>query len=86
MGSSDCGSPEAEPAFRPPLDRDELGVVGQPEQQPQVFGVLVQEGFRQHGVIIGRSVEHHDHAAPASPVAQQLFEEALEGLGVDNTG
>ena len=44
--------------------------------------MLAQEG-RQHGVMIAGIVEHHDHAAPASLVAQQLLEEAPKGLGVE---
>ena len=45
--------------------------------------MLGQEGLQQHGVMIAGIVEHHDHAAPASLVAQQLLEGAPKDLGVE---
>ena len=69
--------------FPYPLDRGEPRASGRQEQQLELFGVLPQEGLQQHGMTVAGLVEHHDHAAPASPIAQQLFEEAPENLGVE---
>jgi len=72
--------------FPDPLDRGKLGAGGRQAQQSQVLGVPAQEGLQQRSVIIASIVEPLDHVTSASPVAQQLFEEAQEapeGLSVE---
>ena len=66
-----------------PFDRGEPGTLGRQEQQPQLRGMLSQEGVQKYSVMIAGIIKHHDHSTLPSPVAQQLSEEAQEGLGVE---
>ena len=75
---------QAPSQFPHPLYRGVPGTVGRQEQQSQMLGVLAQEGPQQHRVMIVSVVEHHDHATPASSVAQQAFEQASERLRAEH--
>ena len=48
-----------------------------------VWCMLVQKQSQEHGVMITRIVEYHDHAAARS-MTQQLREKASECLGIEH--
>lgn len=72
--------------FPDSLDGGEVGAVGWQEQQSEVLSALAQPRCKKLGVVIPSVIQDNDHFLSSRAVPQQLFQERLEGVGVEFGG
>ena len=66
------------------LDRSQLRAVGRQEKQTQLSGMSMKIGGQEFRVMVTGIVEHDDHAASGSLLAQEAPEESPESRGVED--
>ena len=69
-----------------PLDGIEVGTVGRQEVERHPVLVLGEERLESGGMMVASVVQHQDHASAPAMLIEKLFQEGLEGLGVEFVG